>query len=582
MQPLDYSPHCPAPLSDGDEALAQQSFLLRQIVRFRGLIFLFLALLLLAGFNGQWRVGRDSSLYRDVARNLANGQGYTHLGQPERHIYPGLPLLLAGIDKVFGPQDPLRPTAALLIMMALAGLTLVVVYHLIKLHCPQWLAVAVTTGLGINSLFLESAHELMTDLPFLLGISLFLLGIARLSRAARARQLALPLLLALTGALLAVSTRPTFWFLALAWLATCLLGMLRSPKRLLYGLGLAAMLLLAVGWFLIDPRLAGHILDGKYEAAVYNHLTQLSSVDWRQRLDKTFDRHLPEAFFGFELFYPLGILLCPLLLLAIGLLLRRSTLWGLYVLVTLATTLLLGNVPRYYLMVMPLLLAAWGLFLAHIARRLARWRFAPDLVLLLGLGLVTTSNLLQSMGFVLEQRGITRDFERKAFLDTYRHGKMRPVVQLAQMIAAHVPQGQRVLGPEERITSYLSQRPVYHPADILPDDVRQWRTTLTKERLAWCAYSPRFSDEKRMKLLLAGRFIDVDRASLIEQDRLFLGRLLVVTPAPKTPKLKPPPKTRPALKKAPATRKTPITRRSTTRKSPAPRKIPATEPAPRG
>ena len=46
-----------------------------------------------------------SRVRRSVADNLASGRGYTFRGERERHIYPGLPYLLAGIDKVFGHQD---------------------------------------------------------------------------------------------------------------------------------------------------------------------------------------------------------------------------------------------------------------------------------------------------------------------------------------------------------------------------------------------------------------------------------------------------------------------------------------------
>src|SRR5437868_14655888 len=105
---------------------------------------------MIAGHNGFWRIGRDSALYRSVGDNLASGKGYIFRGQRERHIYPGLPYLLAGIDKVFGPQDALRPTAVLIIMMVTSLLTLVMVYLLVRTYFPPWMAVAVTTGVGIN------------------------------------------------------------------------------------------------------------------------------------------------------------------------------------------------------------------------------------------------------------------------------------------------------------------------------------------------------------------------------------------------------------------------------------------------
>ena len=93
--------------------------LLRWIVRFRWVFFLFVGVLLVGAYNGQWRVGRDSAEYRQVARNLAEGRGYTFRGEREQHIYPGLPYLLAGIDRVFGKQDALSPRAAMAIMASM-------------------------------------------------------------------------------------------------------------------------------------------------------------------------------------------------------------------------------------------------------------------------------------------------------------------------------------------------------------------------------------------------------------------------------------------------------------------------------
>src|SRR4051812_28803588 len=40
-------------------------------------------------FNGRWRVGLDSSIYRGLARSIAMGRGY-HFGEFGTHqIYPG-------------------------------------------------------------------------------------------------------------------------------------------------------------------------------------------------------------------------------------------------------------------------------------------------------------------------------------------------------------------------------------------------------------------------------------------------------------------------------------------------------------
>src|SRR5688572_29016089 len=79
--------------------------LTRWIVEHRVHIFVAAGLCYLLAFNGAWRVGRGSALYRGLAHSLATGKGYQFTDFSARQIYPGLPVLLAGLEKVFGPRD---------------------------------------------------------------------------------------------------------------------------------------------------------------------------------------------------------------------------------------------------------------------------------------------------------------------------------------------------------------------------------------------------------------------------------------------------------------------------------------------
>src|SRR3954454_6363479 len=95
---------------------------------------------IIVSFNGRWRMGLDSSIYRGLARSLASGNGY-HFGDFGTHqVYPGLPMLLAGITKVFG-EHVFRPVVPLVLMVAMALLTLLLVYHLIARNYQQWIAI---------------------------------------------------------------------------------------------------------------------------------------------------------------------------------------------------------------------------------------------------------------------------------------------------------------------------------------------------------------------------------------------------------------------------------------------------------
>jgi hypothetical protein len=508
---------------------AQDNPLLRWIVRLRWTIFLFVAIIHLAAFNGQWRIGRDGSLYRAVAHNLASGEGYTFRGQRENHIYPGLPLLLAGIEKTFGFQDPLRPTASLIIMTLLGGVTLVVIYHLVRTYFPLWVAVCVTTGVGINREFLHYSHDLMTDLPFLLGACLTLLGIARFANSQSLRSKLWAAALAAAGAIIAVSTRPTFWALGVACAGACAVGIVRSPRRPQYiaaAAGIAALVLL---WWALDPRTAGvHPLAGKYESVVATRLQHLADVDWIDRLDVTFNKHLPEAMLGFELDYGAGVIFSAALLLGAVLVLRTSPLWGLYILATVAMTFVIGSMPRYFLMALPLLLVAWAQTLRWLSPHASRWRYGPKWVMLIGLGLTTVPPLVRCIDLVLEQHGVTRNFKHKSFLEVYRGGKMLPVLRLAELVKQRVPQQQKILGPEPRILSFLSGRVTFDPSELV--DARkplQWQPAMSKYQPAFAIYGARFTKENLVAKMIAKKVLIADKSATVRLDDMYLAPIRV-------------------------------------------------------
>src|SRR6478736_4101229 len=83
----------------------------------RFLLFAAVVALYLLGFNGQWRMERDSALYLTVGRNLAEGEGYSYQGQRQQLAFPGLPLTFAATTRLFDGRSIL----ANLILMWLAG-----------------------------------------------------------------------------------------------------------------------------------------------------------------------------------------------------------------------------------------------------------------------------------------------------------------------------------------------------------------------------------------------------------------------------------------------------------------------------
>ncbi|MBC8108230.1 MAG: glycosyltransferase family 39 protein, partial [Anaerolineae bacterium] len=167
-------------------------------------LFIGVALLYLVSFNGKWRIGLDSANYRGLADSIANGRGY-HFGDwAGQNIYPGFPLLLAGLQKLFGASA----LAPCIVMLIFSVLTMIVTYRLIRLHYPKWIAVTITFGVAINSWFLQQTSELMTDIPFLLGVVTSLYGwdLLRTSRA-RLQRPTRAIALLICGLALAASMR---------------------------------------------------------------------------------------------------------------------------------------------------------------------------------------------------------------------------------------------------------------------------------------------------------------------------------------------------------------------------------------
>src|SRR3954469_22544467 len=146
------------------------------IVRHRRVFYIAIAVFYALAFTGQWRVGRDSALYRGLGHSLATGHGYHFGAFSSRQIYPGLPVLLAGLEKVFGPAS--APPIILIHLFSLG--CIVLTYKLVRLRFPQWVAVIVACMLAANGWFLELTNEIRDDIPFLFGMLMALYGWERL------------------------------------------------------------------------------------------------------------------------------------------------------------------------------------------------------------------------------------------------------------------------------------------------------------------------------------------------------------------------------------------------------------------
>jgi hypothetical protein len=335
--------------------------------------------------------------------------------------------------------------------------TIALTYRLIRMHYPEWMAICVTFGVGINAWFLQLCNELLTDVPFLLGVVAALYGWELLKRAADRARRVRALMMLTPGLLLAGAMRPTFWVLAAAWGVVCACGVLFGPRRKFYA---ACLVMLVTVWTivqLIDPRHRGfHPFSGGYEREAIELLPDVQLTFWQRTYSALRDQ-LPASFFG-EQMAPVSAAASVVLLGSCLLLFRRHALWALMVFITFGITLALSTQPRYYTMVLPMLLLGWLLMLVELVKRLPA--FWGTVALAVGLGLVTCNNISAMVSFVKEQRS-------PHFLRAYKDGKYIPVLGMCDVMIANLPRDARVLGPSASIMSYVTGIHVFSQREIL-------------------------------------------------------------------------------------------------------------------
>ena len=491
--------------------------------RHRVKLFIVVGLLYLLAFNGRWRLDADSALYLTIGRNLAEGRGYTYHGLPHSLAYPGMPWLFAGLFKVFG-TDTVLPADVVMLACALA--TLALTYRLFLLHAGRPTAVLMTLALAVSRTFFRYSFELLSDMPFLMGVTAFLAGYESVfhrrydvgtdggqteSVAPRARPRWYDALLLLAGLGVAMVTRPTMWALLAAVVATVVLSLFTRPLRrgwVLVGAGfVAATITAGVLFYALDPRRGDHQADaGDYERVFLRTLTQDPAGLVRNMLGRNLPEVLhpgaAEAVFGVDwghlgfaspYWIPMGIV-PSLLSIGAGLwLFRRRLLWGMWVAMTVAMMLATLVEVRYFLQALPLLLYGWWLLLSWADSK-ARERFSETRWYFLTLPMaaflaLVAINAGRSMYLVIEQRSTP-------FIDHYRRGKYALVPKLTELLRAQTPDAAWVLVPERqlgRILTYTSGRYAVEPGPVtqldpdtqvvyvlepMDDAARQWLASL--------------------------------------------------------------------------------------------------------
>lgn len=412
-----------------------------------------------AGFNGQWRIQPDAALYLSIGRNLAEGKGYTYLGQANHLAYPGWPGLIAVAFKVFGTQS-LVPVNAMATVIAL--LTVAVVYRLFLLHCGRPTAVVVSVGVGLTKAFYCYGFELWADMPFALGAMGFLAGYEgistgpdrTLSRGKRVLRRGIDLVFLIGGMLVALSTRPTVWPLLLAMGCALPIDAMRGRIRWRSLFVILGFVLLVGGTMFLGRHDFGTIY-GQY---LLQRLTDSPGSDLVASVLRNMGSLLTWAASDVLFQVRLGrwcnaLLSIVVLLLGFGLFRYRS-LWGFWFCLLLGTILVSqATLDRYFLPVLPLLVFAWWDALVRINRTLpSRW---GNLVFLGLLGFGTLMNFTKVCGIIAQQH-------TRPFLSRYDSGQYEVVPEFSRKLTDRVEPNAIVLicSPYGRVTAFLSTRTV--------------------------------------------------------------------------------------------------------------------------
>jgi hypothetical protein len=426
--------------------------------RHRGWLLLGVIVLYAASITGRWRVAPDTALYMSLGRSLAEGRGFTYHGVHHNWYEPGLPWVIGVSFRLFG-EDNYLPLTLFILACGVASLTLA--YQLFKRYAGRPTAVVLTVLLASAETFYRYCFQIVTDMPFLVGLFAVLLAYERLlgrhKRGDREPWWAWAFLF--LGALVMCAFRPTILtFLGALALATAW-NLARGPDRMRHALVAAVVVAGVLAFRVSDPRRTSVAEAAHREATLKSLLTERRGFALHRMftrfIPEMLAEHAPEAVLGIELGTGVDQAF-SVVVIALGMaLVTRRPLWGAWVAATVAQMAFWLPRERYFLPILPLLLIALWETARWLESRLkppaGTLSFAAVLLLLL------VPNLLQDGVFVSEQRwrGIARN--------DLRDPSARPLVEMGRIIEQNVGEDDAVLAESSRQLTYFSRRQVVEP-----------------------------------------------------------------------------------------------------------------------
>ncbi|MEX1089714.1 MAG: glycosyltransferase family 39 protein, partial [Phycisphaeraceae bacterium] len=427
------------------------------VQRHRYLFLLLIALLWLPAFNGQWRIGPDSAFYATVARNLVEGRGYTHPLGNASFASPGLPYLLAGNFALFGAESFF---ATVLLMWLMGVAILALTYHLLRIHGSGRAALAVTLLLAINSVFLAHALEVLTDIPFMLGVMLFLVGYERYEKHVGRPWINWSMILA--GGAIMTAFRIIVIIVLAALVITLVYRALRQRRfKLLALAALATAAPLAIR--LLFPGAGLTTKEQEIFDRLLHGLPLTLERAWHHNLPNLFTQVTPGALLGSVVSPDLWFIDAAIAVTGLGLgvmLVRRRVLWGVLVILFIVQWVLFLPDVRYFLPILPLLAYAWY---RGARQALLVWpaRSLGAVVAVVMISLWVGVNVVRCGHFVIEQR-------RPALLEHYMHGRYWRVDEVGHQLRQAVEPQATILTDVKwsKPITFYSQRRAISPQDF--------------------------------------------------------------------------------------------------------------------
>ena len=208
----------------------------------------------------------DSPRYLIYAQSLADSGQYRAIDTPGAPPYtwrpPGLPILLAPVLK-FLPYDVV---AAKCVVLLTAALLLAVVHALASSTRGGWSGPLMVAVVGSSPMFLSLATEVLTEVPYALGILAVLYWIGRWDDSTSGTRRA-----AYAGALVALAFTPVVRTIGVALVAAVGLWSLTSRRRLKL-LPAVAVAVACLGWMAWRSRMAaGNNYAGSLLQSIREH-----------------------------------------------------------------------------------------------------------------------------------------------------------------------------------------------------------------------------------------------------------------------------------------------------------------------